>query len=258
MSTEVLTHELSTRRGPILALAAALSILAFGALAAAGGLQDDLADLTDGFPEALNAFIPSDVPGGYVVGEVFNLIGPLALIAFAVSTGAALVAGEEERGTMAVLSSMPLRRSTLLVAKTAAMLLALAAVTAVFAGVALLAEVTFDIGLTADGVVAACVHLFALAAFFGGVAVTAGAVTGSPTIALGVGGGLAAVSYVSDAMLPLADLDAWARLSPWSYYVDNVPLANGIDVLDLAVLVGLTLLAGAVALAGFTRRDLKG
>lgn len=258
MSAEILTHELNTRRGPLLALTAALSILAFGALGAAAGLEDTITDLTEGFPEALMAFIPADVPGGYVVGEVFNLIAPLALTAYAVSTGAALLAGEEERGTMAVLSSMPVSRTSLLAWKAISLVLALAAVTAVYAGVALLAEAIFDIGLTTYGVAATGLHLLALATFFGAVTIAVGAWSGNPTIAMGAAGGLAALSYVTDAMLPLADLDSWARLSPWHYYAGNVPLANGVDLGNLAVLVGLAAIAAGAAVVGFNRRDLKG
>lgn len=258
MSTDVMTHELGTRKGPVLALSAALALFAFGGLGAASGLQETIGDLTDSFPEALSAFIPADVPGGYVVGEVFNLVAPLILIAWTVMTGAALLAGEEEAGTMAVLASMPVSRRALLASKAAALAAGLAAVTAVFAGVVLLAEAAFGIGLTAGNVLATCVHLLLLALFFGVLALAVGAVTGSPGIATGVAGGVAAIAYVSDAMLPLADLDSLARLSPWHYYAGSTPLANGFDALHAVVLAALILVAAIIAVVGLERRDLKG
>lgn len=258
MSTDMLRHETAQRRGPVLALSGALAVLAFGALGAASGLQETVADLTDGFPEALMAFIPADVPGGYVVGEVFNLIAPLALVAFAVMGGASTLAGEEEAGTMAVLASLPVSRRGLLAAKAGALAVSLVLVTAAFVAVALLAEVVFDIGLAAGNVLATGLHLFLLAAFFGAVALATGAVTGNPTLASGVAAALAAVAYVADAMLPLADLDTLAELSPWYYYAGSVPLANGFDPAAAAVLLLLTVVMSTIAVLGFQRRDLRG
>lgn len=257
-TTEILRQETTSRRGSVLALSGALGLLVFGALGAAAGLEDTVADLTDGFPETLMAFIPADVPGGYVVGEVFNLIAPLALIAYAVMTGAAAVAGEEEAGTLGMLVSLPVGRRTLLGGKGASLGLGLLLVTGAFCGVALLAEAAFDIGLSTGNVLATCVHLLLLGVFFGAVAFTIGAVSGSSALATGAAGALAAVSYVADSMLPLADLDGLTQLSPWHYYAGSEPLANGFDLVAAAVLVGLTVLLALAAVIGFERRDLRG
>lgn len=258
MTGEVLKREVASRRGPIAALAGALSILSFGALGAASGLEDTITDITESFPETLSAFIPADVPGGYVVGEVFNLIAPLALIAFTVMAAANCVAGEEESGTMSVLASHPVSRQSILGQKAAGIAAGLIGVAVVFAGVALLAEGAFDIGLTAEGIIASTIHLVLLTLTFGGVALAVAALTGSPSLAAAAGGGLAAIAYVSDAMLPLADLDTWARLSPWYYYASSVPLANGFDVGHALVLLVSIAAMYVVAAVGFQRRDLKG
>lgn len=69
---------------------------------------------------------------------------------------------------------------------------------------------------------------------------------------------MAVVSYLAKSMLPLADLDRWAELSPWYYYAGSEPLANGFDVAHFLVLVGLAVAAFAAALLAFNRRDLRG
>ncbi|UJH70361.1 ABC transporter permease subunit [Ornithinimicrobium sp. INDO-MA30-4] len=78
--------------------------------------------MTDAFPEALNAFIGTDAPGGYVVNELFELMAPLAMVAFAVTGGAAAIAGEEQRGTMGMLIAQPLSRRHVLTSKALSVL----------------------------------------------------------------------------------------------------------------------------------------
>ncbi|MGA8257308.1 MAG: ABC transporter permease subunit [Nocardioides sp.] len=257
MSVEVLKYETRTRRAPVAALTAALSLLTFGALGAASGLESTVADLTEGFPEALMAFIPADVPGGYVVGEVFNLIAPLMLVAYAVMAGASIVAGEEETGTMSVLASMPLTRRALLMSKAAGVAVSLVMIISVFAAVTLTAEGIFDIGLTTSAVLATCLQLLLLGLFFGALGLAVGASTGNRQLASMVAGGLAAVAYLCETLLPLADLDALARFSPWHYYSGTEPLAVGLDATSVMVLSSLTAAALATALIGFEHRDLK-
>lgn len=258
MSATVLVRDLGDRRNPVLAISVGLAILSMGALGAASGLEDTIGDITENMPEALTAFIPSDVPGGYVVGEVFNLIGPLVLVAYAVATGASAVAGDEDRGTMAVLISQPVSRRQVLAGKAGGLLAALVVSTIAFGATAMLASNVFDIGLTSANIAATCVHLLALATAFGAVALAVGGLTGNPSVAALSAGGAAAVAYMSDSLLPLADLDGLAQISPWYYYASSTPLANGVDVLHLVVLLAITAVATAVAFVSFERRDLKG
>lgn len=258
MRAEMVRHEAEARRGSASVLAAALAVLAFAALGAAAGMEQTVADLSEAFPEALTAFIPADVPGGYVVGEVFHLIAPLALVSYAVMSGASMLAGEEERGTMSVLASLPVSRGRVLAAKAVALLGVLVAIAASFVLVVMLAEVLLGIGLDLTNTAVAGVHLVALAAFFGAVSFLVGALTGRPSMASGITGALAVASYVADSMLPLARLDHLTWLSPWHYYSEPEPLINGLDLSSLLILVVLAVGAGLVARAGYVRRDLRG
>lgn len=258
MSTDVLMRDVSDRRIPVLVISAGLAILTVGALGAGSGLQDTIDDLTRDMPEALTAFIPADVPGGYVVGEVFNLIAPLVFVAYAAITGASAVAGEEDRGTMSVLIAQPVSRRQVLAAKAAGLLVALVVPIVIFGATALLASTLFDTGLTLANIAATCLHLLALAAAFGALALAVGGLTGDPSLAAMVAGGAAAVAYVSDSLLPLAGLDGLARFSPWHYYASSTPLANGLDVSHVLILLTLTAVATVAAFVSFERRDLRG
>ncbi len=112
--------------------------------------------------------------------------------------------------------------------------------------------------MTAANVAATCLHLFLLAGFFGLLALALGATTGHVSLAAGAAGATALVSYVANAMLPLAGMAGWARLSPWHYYAANIPLSNGVDPANLAVLIVMSGLALGAAVIGFSRRDLRG
>lgn len=251
-------REVAGRSVTMLAVVAPLGVVSFVAIAIGAGLEDTITQLTDGMPAAFSAFVPGDVPGGYVVGELFNLIAPAAFVAWAVLAASTTTAGEEQAGTMAVLASMPVSRSRLLAEKALALLGGLVAMAAVFAVLTIVAVTIFGTGPEAADVVATCLHLVLLAVLFGSVALLVGAATGSPTVASGVAGGLAVVSYVTDSMLPLAGLDGWARLSPWHYYASSTPLANGVDLPQLAVLAVLSAAAVVAAVVAFDRRDLEG
>lgn len=258
MSAEVLTKDLRDRRSPVVVISTALAILTITMMAVGSGLESTIGDITENMPEALTAFIPSGGPGGYVVGELFNLIAPYALVGYAVVSGAAAIAGEERSGTMSMLSAQPVTRHAILTSKLLGLLSAMIVPIVALGVAALIATELFDIGLTATNVAATCTHLLLLSMLFGTLALAIGAATGNPAIASGVAGGLAAISYVANAMLPLADLDGLARVSPWHYYAGSEPLANGFDITHLLVLAALTLVAVAAAYPALNRRDLKG
>lgn len=258
MSTDVLVKDLRERTVPGGGLALGLSATTIFVLGIYAGMRTTFDAITQDFPPELLAFIGGEGPGGYVVGELFHLIAPAALVAYAVVTGASATAGEEERGTLGMLLGLPVRRTAVLTGKTVGLVAAVVVVTAAFAASVLVADVLFGVGLSAGGVLAASVHLGALALMFGFLALAAGAATGRPATASGTVGGLALVCYLADAMLPLADLAGWAELSPWFYYAGSEPLVHGVSPGHLAVLVAIGVAALVAARLAFDRRDLRG
>jgi ABC-2 type transport system permease protein len=258
MSTELLTHEVRHRGSGTVMFGLILGGYAFFALAISGSLSQMLNDLTKNMPEGLKAFVGSNVPGGYVVGETFTLIAPIALVAYAVIAGASSVAGEERDGTMSMLSAQPVTRTRILLAKAGGLGLSLVAVTALFwAGLAL-ASLAYDSELTPGRLAAGTIHLLFLGLAFAALALALGAATGRPEIASSAAGGIAVAAYLTNAMLPLAGLGRWAELSPWYYALGSDPLRNGMDLAHLAVLTGLGAVALVVAVLTFRRRDLRG
>jgi ABC-2 type transport system permease protein len=258
MFAELFGHELRERRWSALALGVVIGGLGVFIFALTAGMSDAIADLTNGFPPQVTAFIGGGSAGGYAVGELFNLIAPAALVGYAVAVGGATIAGEEEKGTMSILAAQPVTRASIVTSKSLGLLAGLiGASILLWVGVAI-ASSSYDIGLDLAGLTAICVHLLFLAIMFGAIAVAVGALSGSPAIATGVAGALAVAAYVANATLPLANLAGWAKLSPWYYFAGSDPLSNGVDGWNLLVLAVIAAVALAVAYVGFARRDLKG
>jgi ABC-2 type transport system permease protein len=258
MSPELLIHEVRHRRTGTAVLGLTLGCYAFFALAISGSLSQTLSNLTKNMPQSLKVFVGSNVPGGYVVGETFTLIAPIALVAYAVIAGASAVAGEERDGTMSMLSAQPVTRTRILLAKAAALGLSLLATTALFWAGLTLADLAYGSELTPGRLAAGTIHLLFLGLAFATIALAIGAATGRTEIASSAAGGIAVAAYLTNAMLPLAGLGRWAELSPWYYALGSDPLRNGIDLAHLGVLTGLGAVALVVAVLTFGRRDLKG
>ncbi len=243
-----------------LALTVGIVLVIFSAIAFAiyAPMADTLDAVAATFPPEVLTIVGGIGPGGYVVSELFNVLGPLALVTFSVSLGTSLLAGEEEDGTLGLLIAHPLTRADIVFAK-ATTLLAMVAISTGLFWVGVTGSATYQgVGLDQQGIAAACAHLFALSASFGLIGLAAGAATGRPGTAGAIAAAISATCYLSATMLPVAGLETLARWSPWFYYNGSVPLTNGIDLGHLGVLVALGALALASALMLFARRDLRG
>lgn len=258
MSVDLVTHEARQRVTGAGVMAIALGGFGFFGLAIEGSLGSTLEAITESMPTGLATFMGADSPGGYVVGEIFTLITPIALVAYAIIVGSSTFAGEERDGTMAILAAQPVSRTRVFWAKAAALALAMIAIGTVFwAGVALGGAI-YGSELTAGLMAAGTVHIAALALAFGAIAIAVGAATGNASLASGTAGGLAVISYLTSTMLPLAGLDDWAKLSPWHYALGSDPLRHGVDFADLSIFAGIIVISLIAGLVFLNRRDLRG
>jgi ABC-2 type transport system permease protein len=196
-------------------------------------------------------------PAGYLNTELFNFFAPLLLLLFAIGAGARAIAGEEERQTLDVLLSTPVARRRVVVDKFAAMLLAGVLLSALLWVSVPLTGPPFDLTPSLRDLTAAVVMCFLLAMAFGAIALAIGCATGRRSLAVGVAAGIAAGTWLVDLLVPAIDQIAWLQyLSPFHYYLDAEPMMNGLGVLGSVVLAGIVVVAFAVALVTFERRDL--
>ncbi len=224
-------------------------------------IDDTLKSLGEQFPETLLALFGGGdmgTPEGFYQIEMFGMMIPISLLVVTIVIGTAALAGEEKNNTMGLLLSNPVRRSTVVLQKTWTMILyavivALASFLGVVAG-SLLGNLGMDIG----NIAAACALATLLGLAFGGLALALGAATGRTQIASYGAVGVAVVSFIINGFLPLNDSTAaWAKVSPFYYYLSSDPLLTGMHWGHAAVLGGLFVILVTAAVWFFQRRDLR-
>lgn len=224
-------------------------------------LDDTMKTLSEQFPEdLLSLFGGGDLgtPEGFFQVEMFGLTIPIGILAVTIAIGAAAMAGEEKRNTMGLLLSNPVRRSTVVVQNTGTMVLyAIIVGAASFVGVAA-GSLVGNLGMNLVNVAAACTLATLLGLVFGGLALALGGATGRTNVAIYGSVGVAVLTYIANGFLPLNDnTEAWARLTPFHYYLSSDPLNTGMAWGHAAVLMGLFLVTVAAAIVLFDRRDLR-
>lgn len=219
-------------------------------------------ELVESYPEALKALFGLDggsitSGAGYLDVELFSLMLPLLVLVLAIGSGARTFAGEEDAGRLEVLLSYPVRRSTAVLAKGAAVGVEILAACAAAGVTIALLDPVFGLELSVANLTTACVAIAVLGILFGWSALALGAAFPSRAAAIGVPAGIAAVSYLVGGLHSLADwLDPFRYLSPF-WLVGTAPLRNGADLTGVLVVFAV---ASVVLLAGawlVERRDLE-
>lgn len=222
------------------------------------GMGDTIDDITTSMPEALGAVMGVSAGQNYLVGEIFGLLGPIAVLVVGISGGVAAIAGEERDQTAGLLLSMPVTRRDMVGSKAAVLMGHIAAVCAIlFVSSAGAAQLT-DTDLSTSGALAASLHLFFFGAAFGMFALALSAATGSASKSMSIVTGAAVATNLLGSLLPLVDALDWVKyLSPWHYYDGSNPLEDGIGWGNLAVLLALTVAGLAAALVLVQQRDIE-
>jgi polyether ionophore transport system permease protein len=203
--------------------------------------------------------IAVDTPGGYATFKYGPVILLIAL--WAISAGGRILRGEEDRGSMDVLLSLPEGRTRMALQKLAAIWTALLGM-AVLIGLLVYAGGRSDQAAFTFG----DAFLFALnialtSAVFAGVALFLSQFTSERGPATGMTGLLLVLSIVIDMVHRVIPSAGWvSRLSPVYYYNLTKPLVPGYGANGGALLL---LLALAIILSGagvwlFARRDVGG
>lgn len=214
-------------------------------------------------PEALKAtFIGGSTdyasPSGYLNSELFAFFLPIVFITFTVAGGARAIATEEERGTLDLLLSTPMRRRDIVLEKFAALAVSTALLcAAMWASLAVGTELV-DFNISLGRLAEAVVSLGLLSLAIGALALAVGAARGSHGLAVGLAATVALLMYLVNSLgLVVQGLRPWRKLSFFYFYAGNDPLNNGISLTHAAVLIASTALLVVVAIVAFDRRDVS-
>lgn len=216
--------------------------------------------LLDSLPEGLRKAFGENFasPAGYLQARLFSIFAPVLLLIYAIGAGSRAIAGEEERQSLDLLLSTPVRRRRVLLDKALAMFTATVGLGAVLALAIVVTGPPFEISIGVANVLAAVAGCVLLALAFGGIALAVGAGTGRRSVAVGVTAGIAAGSYLIDLLaLSVNGLGWLQRLSPFFYYRDPESIIRGLDPIDAIVLGAIAVVSVAIAVWAFERRDLS-
>lgn len=215
--------------------------------------------LLKAFPEAMVKAFGIEGMGkftGFLGTEFLNLMWPLIVAVFVIMTASLAVAGEIDRGTIELWLSVPERRWRLLLAKIAALLveiiaLSVATVLSVAAGALLVGEELPLSGLLAAGVVLAsfCIAL-------GGYAVLFSSAMSSRGAAAGLAAAVTFASYLAGVLSGLGtDAERLKYLSIVTAFHPQRALEGGEYLGDVLVLLGIGVACAIASLVVFERRD---
>lgn len=224
--------------------------------------SDAMQSFLDDFPPEMMAMFGIDpdlylTGAGYLQAQLFSFIAPIILIAFAVGFGVAATASEEKTGTMDILLSLPLSRTSIVLQKATAMVLLAGVLTFAIAATLTVLDPLVGLNLSIEGVGAVTIGLWLLGIVFGGIAMAIGAYTGSPSTAAGLAGFLAILSWFVTSFSAIFDwLTIPSKASPFSWYLDGMPLLNGFGAGQVWLVLAFAGTIGA-AVGLFAKRDIS-
>ena len=263
MSVAILDRGLRLRRRSLVAWA--LGSAAFTAMVVAifPVVRDDptFDELLAEYPEPILALIGGDVGlttgPGFLSAELYSLVLPVLVAVIAASTAAAVLAGEDERGWLALVLAGPTDRDRL-VFESAGIVAVVAAVPVIASAVVvLIADPLVDLEISLRALIAVSLTTWVFGLVFGAVALLVGALVGRRSAALAFGVGALLFAYGAEIVGSAAEWGRWLReLSPFHHLVGPQPAVHGLPI--GAVVVALAALLGAVELSArcFERRDL--
>lgn len=228
--------------------------------------QDELNELMEDYPPELIALFAGgqttfDLTSAadYLNSQLFAFVVPLLLAILGVGFGAGTLAGEEERGTLDLVLSYPVARRRLVLEKAFVLAIEVATLTAAIYLISFGVGRFFEVELPWSNVVASAFGQLVLGVFFGFVALATGALTGSRGLALSVGAGGAGATYLLGSLAPVVSwLEPFKWISPFWYATGDNPLALGLPLWRVGVLLAAVAALLALSVMAFNRRDLRG
>jgi beta-exotoxin I transport system permease protein len=219
--------------------------------------------LVQDYPEPLKGFfgfggeLDYTSAAGYLGMELYSFIVPLLLLIAAVAAGSGAIAGEEERGTLDLLLSLPVSRPRLALEKFAALAAESAALGVVLWLSLWIGARAVGMQIGAGKLAAATAGAVALAVAYGSLALLAGCATGRRGLSIAIAAAAAVAAYLVNSLAPLVHaFDSVRQLSPFFHYAAGDPLRSGVDPFHLLVLLAIAAAGAAASAVAVRRRDL--
>ncbi len=203
--------------------------------------------------------IKIDTPGGYATFKYGFTVLVMAL--WPLMASSRMLRGEEERGSMDVLLSMPRGRGRVALEKLAAIWTALLGMGLLIGLLTYAGGMRVNADFSLGDALLSGLNLALICGVFGSLALLISQFTQERGTAAGLTGGLLLIFIVLDMVHRVIPNTEWiSRLSPIYYYNLNKPLVPGygINAGALLVLLALSIILSGVAIWLFVRRDIGG
>lgn len=250
-------------RGQILGWGIGLGILGLLICVLYPSFKDQVSgmiDLLDSYPPAVAAFFGDMALIGQFYGwlnvEFFSWIPPILAI-FAVGAGTGLIAGEEEKGTLDLLMSHPIRRWRVVTEKFAALVAATLLVCLLTALFMVLSAVLIGETDNLDRLALATLDIAPITLAGGTFALMASVILRRRRLATTAAVVVIIGSWFVDSLGKVVEtLEPYRPYTLFHYYNGGVILLDSMDWGNVGVLLGLTVVFYALSVAAFQRRDI--
>lgn len=194
---------------------------------------------------------------GYVDAQIFALRMPMLTLIMSITLFVGLSAGDEGRGTLETLLAQPVSRARAFWAKFwAGALVSAIACVGIFVGV-VISFIFIDGSMSLTRLAAACFGCWLITMAFGALAFAVGTATGRKGATIALASIVAFLSYLITSLAPAVDKLSQAQKASLFYYYNNPSITqSGLQVRNVAVLAGISVVLTVVGVLIFRRRDL--
>lgn len=221
-------------------------------------IEESLGQIPDAAMTLLSDTSDLMSPEGYLSSQIFYLTLPLLLSILAIGLGASLIGREEKEGTIELLLSRPISRSSLLTAKalTGLLIILAAGLSASILAVAMARIVNLEVA--SGSILMAGLASTLLGLSFGAVAFLISALgrTGR-AVSIGIAALYALGGYIIVSFKNNAEWLKWpSRLFPYNYYHPGEILSGTHNWSQLLVIIGIIIGCLLLSIIAFHRRDI--
>lgn len=195
---------------------------------------------------------------GFLNVQMFSF-QPLYLAVFLIIATSAAVAGEEGDNTLGQLLARPISRWRVLTEKALAIVVGLVLITLATAAGAVLGALAAGVDVSLGELALSLVNTIPFGLWLVGFGLFCSAFFRRRMTAALIATGVVVVAYMFNSLTEfVSSLTAYNRFLPMYYYAWGEPLIRGINLTNMAILVGAGLVFYVLAMLAFERREVVG
>lgn len=201
---------------------------------------------------------------GFVAFAGFTY-GGLIFAVYGVLSGLSITANDEDEGSLNVLLSMPLPRWQIIVEKYLAFAFGLLVVVLIMFGGIVLGSQMFNVPLNYNTMLLGCLNLMPLSLSVMAITSLIASIFSQKVVASSTAAAVVVVSYFVNVLAGSLDTETvpaaliLQKLSLFSYVdSEGLVLSGGLNLLNISLLLGLSLLLVFASIFAFERRDIGG